>query len=48
VEKVDGKKELHEVKGTQFLDNPDTIRKHERAKTWCRQRSMNFVVVTKR
>jgi hypothetical protein len=48
VEKIDGKKEIHEVKGTQFLDNPDTIRKHERARTWCRSRSMNFIVVTKR
>lgn len=48
VERIDAAKELHEVKGTQFLDNPDTIRKHERAKTWCRQRGMNFIVVTKR
>ncbi len=48
VEKIDGKIELHEVKGTQFLDNPDTIRKHERAKTWCRQRAMNFIIVTKK
>ena len=48
VQRIDGTKELHEVKGTQFLDNPDTRRKHERAKTWCRQRGMNFIVVTKR
>jgi hypothetical protein len=48
VEKVDGAKEIHEVKGTQFMDNLDTIRKHERAKTWCKQRGMNFIVVTKK
>jgi aminoglycoside N3'-acetyltransferase len=47
VERIDSTKELHEVKGTQFLDNPDTIRKHKRARTWCRQRGMNFIVVTK-
>jgi hypothetical protein len=48
VERVDGTKELHEVKGGQFLGNPDTIRKHERAKVWCRQRGMRFVIATKR
>ncbi len=48
VEKVDGIKEIHEVKGTHFLENPDTIRKHERAGTWCRKRGMNFIVVTKK
>lgn len=47
VEGVDGKKELHEVKGGQFLDNPDTKRKHEAAKNWCRKRGMSFIVVTK-
>lgn len=47
VEKVDGKIELHEVKGGQFLKNPDTIRKHERAKMWCNQRGMNFIIVSK-
>lgn len=48
IERVNGTKELHEVKGGQFLDNPDTIRKHERAKHWCKQRGMNFIVVTKK
>ncbi len=47
IEKIDGKKELHEVKGGQFLRNPDTIRKHERANMWCKQRAMNFIVVSK-
>ena len=48
LERVDGGKELHEVKGTQYLENPDTRRKHEAAQTWCRKRAMKFVVVTKR
>lgn len=48
VEKTDLTIELHEVKGTQFLENPDTIRKHEAARNWCRRRSMNFVVITKK
>ncbi len=47
VERIDAKKELHEVKGGQFLDNPDTKRKHEAASNWCRKRGMSFVVVTK-
>jgi len=45
VEKIEGTKELHEVKGGQFLDNP---RKHEAAKNWCKARGMNFIVVTKK
>ena len=48
VEKTEGTKELHEVKGTQFLENPDTIRKHEAARNWCRKRGMSFVVATKK
>ncbi len=47
VEKIDGQKEIHEVKGGQFLRNPDTIRKHERAKLWCKQRGMNFIIISK-
>ena len=47
VESVDGTKELHEIKGGQFLTNPDTERKHEAARAWCRRRGMRFVVVTK-
>ncbi len=47
VERIDSKKELHEVKGGQFLDNPDTKRKHEAASNWCRKRGMGFVVITK-
>lgn len=48
VEKLDGLKELHEVKGGHFLDNPDTIRKHEAAKNWCARRGMRFIVITKK
>lgn len=47
IERIDGSKELHEVKGTQFLTNPDTIRKHEAARSWCKKRGMQFIVVTK-
>lgn len=47
VEKINDVKELHEVKGGQFLDNPDTKRKHEAAKNWCKKRGMNFMVITK-
>ncbi len=48
VERIDEKKELHEVKGGQFMDNPDTIRKHEAAKSWCQKRSMAFIIATKK
>jgi hypothetical protein len=47
IERGDGKKELHEIKGGQYIQNPDTIRKHEAAKSWCSKREMRFVVVTK-
>ena len=47
VQKTNGAKELHEVKGTQFLENPDTIRKHEAAQNRRRKRGMQFVVATK-
>jgi hypothetical protein len=47
LERMDGGKELHEIKGGQYLNNLDTMRKHEAAKIWCRKRGMSFVVVTK-
>ena len=47
VELTDGSKELREIKGGQFLENPDTKRKHEAAKSWCEKRGMRFIVVTK-
>ncbi|MDQ3197918.1 MAG: TnsA endonuclease N-terminal domain-containing protein [Verrucomicrobiota bacterium] len=48
VQRLQGSVELHEMKGGQFLDSPDTIRKHERARVWCHQRGMKFVVLTKK
>ena len=47
IQRIDNTIELHEMKGTQFLENPDTIRKHEAARNWCKKRGMKFVVVTK-
>ena len=47
IERIDGAKELHEIKGSQFINNPNTIRKHEAASNWCRKRGMRFVVITR-
>jgi len=47
LERIDGAIELHEIKGGHYLKNPDTIRKHEAARNWCKKRKMVFVVVTK-
>jgi hypothetical protein len=47
LERIDGTVELHEIKGGQYMQNLDTIRKHEAAKNWCRKRKMVFMVVTK-
>lgn len=47
IERVDETKELHEVKGGQYLNNLDTIRKHEAAKNWCKKRGMRFLIITK-
>ena len=47
IERIDSDKELHEVKGGQYLNNLDTMRKHEAARNWCKKRGMKFVVVTK-
>ena len=48
IQRLEGTVELHEMKGGQFLDSPDTVRKHERARVWCKQRGMKFVVLTKK
>lgn len=48
VQRIDSTIELHEMKGGSFLDSPDTTRKHERARVWCKQRGMKFVVLTKK
>jgi hypothetical protein len=47
VERIDGQIELHEVKGGQYMENPDTKRKHEAARSWCKKRGMGFMVITK-
>ncbi len=47
IETADHVAELHEVKGGQYIDNPDTQRKFEAAKTWCKNRGMRFRVITK-
>ncbi len=47
IERIDGAKELHEIKGSQFINNLNTIRKHKAARNWCRKRGMRFVVITK-
>ncbi|PIU48361.1 MAG: hypothetical protein COS94_02555 [Candidatus Hydrogenedentes bacterium CG07_land_8_20_14_0_80_42_17] len=48
VETIDGQKQLHEVKGSHFLDNPDTKRKHDAAQNWCKRRGMSFIIITKK
>lgn len=48
IERIDSRIEIHEVKGGQFLRNPDTIRKHEAAQNYCKKRGMNFLVITKK
>lgn len=48
VELIDGTKQLREIKSGEYLDNPDTQRKHEAAKNWCRKRGMCFIVITKK
>lgn len=48
VQRMDNTVELHEMKGGQFMDSPGTIRKQDRAKTWCKQRGMKFVILTKK
>jgi hypothetical protein len=48
VQRMDNTVELHQMKGGQFMDSSDTIQKHDRAKTWCKQRGMKFVILTKK
>src|SRR2546427_635201 len=44
IARPDGVVELHEIKGGHYLQNPDTIRKHEAATNWCAKRRMTFLV----
>lgn len=47
VERTDGAKELHEVKGTHLLGDEETRRKLEAGEAFCRKRGMIFKVITK-
>lgn len=47
VERTDGAKEVHEVKGIHLLGNPETTRKLEAGKEFCRKRGMEFKVITR-
>lgn len=48
VERTDGTKELHEVKGEHLLTNEDTRRKLAAGEGFCRKRGMTFKVITRR
>jgi len=48
VEREDGQKELHEVKGGHLLTAPDTPRKFAAGEDFCRKRKMIFKVITRR
>ena len=47
VERTDGTKELHEVKGTHLLDSEDTQRKIKAGTEFAYARGMVFKVITK-
>ncbi|MBU4321321.1 MAG: TnsA endonuclease N-terminal domain-containing protein [Thermodesulfovibrionales bacterium] len=47
IQRIDGTKEIHEVKGRHLLENPDTLRKREAAENWCKRRGMQFILVSK-
>lgn len=48
VERKDGPKELHEVKGGHLLTNDETKRKLAAGQAFCRQRGTIFKVITRR
>jgi hypothetical protein len=48
VEREDGAKELHEVKGGHLLTNEETKRKLAAGEVFCRERRMIFKVITRR
>lgn len=48
IERVDGKKELHEVKGGHLLTAKDTERKLAAAEVYCRKHGMVFKVITRK
>ncbi|HUU87163.1 MAG TPA: TnsA endonuclease N-terminal domain-containing protein [Candidatus Glassbacteria bacterium] len=47
VESIDGIIEIHEVKGTHLLSNPITKKKFEAASKWCKDRKMNFKLISR-
>ena len=47
VERVDGTKEIHEVKGTHLVSNEETKRKIAAAEEFCRKRGMVYKVITR-
>ena len=47
VERTDGTKELHEVKGGHLLGDEDTKRKLAAGEAFCRKRGMVFKVITR-
>ena len=47
VERLDGTKEIHEVKGTHLVSNEETKRKIAAAEEFCRKRGMAFKVITR-
>jgi hypothetical protein len=47
VEKEDGSKEIHEVKGGHLIQNPDWKRKKQAAESWCKNRGMKFLIISK-
>ncbi len=48
IEREDGSKEIHEVKGTHLRGNPDTERKLKAGEEFCRKRGMIFKIVSRR
>jgi len=47
VERNDGQKEIHEVKGNHLLDGADTQRKLAAGAEFCRERGMVFKIITR-
>lgn len=46
VQYTDGRKSLIEVKDPSRIDSPDVQRKRKAAEMWCRQRQIEYVIIT--
>jgi hypothetical protein len=46
VEYEDGRKAVIEVKDPSRIDSPDVLRKRKAAEMWCKQRGMEYEIVT--